>query len=51
MEGYVTLREYAVQNNLPILEVFSLGREKGILKTINEGNRANIYIKQNVLDK
>ncbi|MBQ8043621.1 MAG: hypothetical protein IJ272_05670 [Clostridia bacterium] len=51
MKGYVILRDYAVQNNLSIPEVFELGREKGLLKTINKGSRANIYIKKNAFKK
>lgn len=51
MKGYVTLRDYAVQNNLSVPEVFKLGREGGLLKTINKGSRANIYIKKNALDQ
>ena len=51
MKGYVILRDYAVQNNLSIPEVFELGREKWLLKTINKGSSANIYIKKNAFKK
>lgn len=51
MKGYVTLRDYALENNLSIPEVFKLGREGGLLKTINNGSSANIYIKKNALDQ
>lgn len=46
MKGYVTLRDYAIQNNLSVPEVFKLGRENGLLRSINKGSGANIYIKK-----
>lgn len=49
MEHYSTLRAFAEQNGMSVSEVFSLGREKGALVTINKGNGANIYIKDDVL--
>lgn len=51
MENYVTLKAFAEKNGMSVKEVFSLGREKDALITINKGSEANIYIREDILEE